>query len=70
MSDFFQYGLQTVFCAVIGDLILVSGDRGPVGAVSCTGLRDDGAFKSQRIRGLVVSVCSVIVVESATPTID
>lgn len=34
----------------IGDLILVSGDRGPVGAVSCVGFHnDDGAFKLQCI---------------------
>lgn len=51
---------------------MVSGDRGPVGAVSCIpDFRDDGAFKSHRTRGADdVSIWSVMVVESATPTID
>lgn len=41
---------------LIGDLILVSGERGPTGAVSCTGFRDDGAFKSQRVRVGLLSI--------------
>lgn len=54
---------------LIGVLIRVSGDCGPVGAVSWPGFRDDGAFNSQRARGVsVASVWTVIVVESATPT--
>lgn len=53
-------------------MILVSGDRRPVGAVSCNAsFRDDGTFKSHRTRGdFTASIWPLMVVESAIPTTD
>lgn len=49
-------------------MIFVSGDRGPPGAISWAGLRDDGAFKSHFGRSFVgMGSCTV---ESAIPMMD